>query len=143
MRIPAKFDLDKTSVYVTATIHVNGLIRKVSFLIDTGSSVTTVSHGDAVDLGIDTSKLKKRAKPSITYAGHIRPLDLGRVDFIMVEENRRFVLENLQSVDVLQSTGDRELDVSLPSVIGMDFLNECSYSLYVCPKENEAFLEKC
>lgn len=143
MRIPAKFDTCRTSVYLTAAIHVNGLIQKVSFLIDTGSSVTTVSQGDAEDLGIDTSKLKERAKPSITYAGHIRPLDLGKMDFIMVEENRRFVLEHLQSVDVLPSTGDKELDKSLPSVMGMDFLNECSYSLYVCPKDNEAFLEKC
>ncbi|MEE9224449.1 MAG: retropepsin-like aspartic protease [Thermoplasmata archaeon] len=143
MRIPAKFDTDKTSIYLTATLHVNGLTQKVSFLIDTGSSVTTVSQGDADNLGIDTSKLKERAEPSITYAGHVRPFELGNVDFIIVEENGRFVLEHLQSVDVLPSTGDRELDVSLPSVLGMDFLNECSYSLYVCPKENEAFFEKC
>jgi hypothetical protein len=143
MRIPAKLDTDKTSIYLTATLHVNGLTQKVSFLIDTGSSVTTVSQGDAENLGIDTSKQKKRAEPSITYAGHVRPFELGNVDFIIVEENGRIVLEHLQSVDVLPSTGDQELDVSLPSVIGMDFLNECSYSLYVCPKENEAFLEKC
>ena len=143
MRIPAKFDPGKTSVYLTANILVNGMTQKIRFLIDTGSSVPTISQGDAEYLGIDTLNLRKRAEPSLTYAGQVLPLKLDNVDFIMVEENRRFVLENLQSVDVLQSTGDRELDVSLPSVIGMDFLNECSYSLYVCPKENEAFLEKC
>ena len=79
----------------------------------------------------------------MTYAGYVRPLKLGNVDFIMTEERRRFVLEHLESVDILPSMGDKELDESLPSVIGMDILNECSYSLYVCPKKNEAFLEKC
>jgi hypothetical protein len=143
MRIPAKFDPGKTLVYLTANIHVNGVAQKIRLLIDTGSSVTTVSHGDAKYLGIDTSKLKKRAQSSMTYAGHVRPFELRNVDFIIVEENGRFVLVYLQSVDVLPSTGDRELDKSLPSVIGMDFLKEGSYSLYVCPKENEAFLEKC
>ncbi|MEE9116167.1 MAG: aspartyl protease family protein, partial [Thermoplasmata archaeon] len=76
MRIPAKFDPWKTSVYLTATIHVNGLARKVRFLIDTGSSVTTVSQRDVEDLGVDTSNLKKRAKPSMTFAGHVKPLRL-------------------------------------------------------------------
>lgn len=142
MRIPAKFDPGKTSVYLTANIHVNGMAQKIRFLIDTGSSVTTISHRDAEHLGIDVSKLREWTEPSMTYGGHVRPLKLGNVDFIMVEERGRFVLDKLKSVDILPPSGDKELDESLPSVIGMDFLNECSYSLYVNPSENIVFLEK-
>ncbi len=74
MRIPAKFDPDKTLIYLTSQILVNGIGRRIRFLIDTGSSVTTISQGDAKNLGIDTSKLKKRGRSSMTFAGHVKPL---------------------------------------------------------------------
>lgn len=143
MRIPAKFTPEKTCAYLFATVHVNGLAHKISLIIDTGSSVTTLSHWDATILGINTSTLRRRTEPSLTYAGRVRPFRLGGVDFIITEESGNLVLEYLEEVDILPSTGDKNLDEALPSVLGMDFLNECSYALCVCPKENEAFLEKC
>lgn len=105
--------------------------------------MSSLSYGDAKGLGIDYSVLGKSKKSSITYAGEVRPyrLDSGRFD--MVAEDGKTVTEHLRSIDVLESTRNEKLDASLPSAVGMDFLNEFSYSLYVCPKKNEAFLEKC
>jgi hypothetical protein len=143
MKIPAKFNSDKSSAYLIATLHANGRILELPLLIDTGSSITTISNSDARLLGIKASELRRRSKPSITYAGRIRPSKLRGIDFIMREVEGNFVLEQLDTVDILPSTGDKRLDDALPSAIGMDFLNECSHSLYVCPKDNEAFLEKC
>ena len=79
----------------------------------------------------------------MTYAGYVRPLRLRDVGLLLMEESGRLVFEQLKSIDVILPMNEEEPDESLPSVIGMDFLNECSYSLYVCPKRNEAFLEKC
>lgn len=137
-----RFDPERTSVHLRATFHKKGQALTVHVLIDTGSCTTTISHRDAEAMGLDPSDLEENVESSMTYAGRVRPLKLGNVDFIIVEESGRFVLEHLESVDVLPPTGDKELDDSLPSIIGMDFLTECSYSLHISPGEDSAFLEK-
>ena len=142
MRIPLRFDPERTSVNLRATFHKKGQALTVHVLIDTGSCTTTISCRDAEAMGLDPSDMEENVEPSMTYAGRVRPLKLRGVDIILIEERGRFTSERLESVDVLPSTGDKELDDSLPSIIGMDFLTECWYSLHVNPGEDSAFLEK-
>ncbi|MCK4444164.1 MAG: retropepsin-like domain-containing protein [Thermoplasmata archaeon] len=143
MRIPLKFDSEKSFVLLRANFFTQDKLRPIHFLIDTGSSKSTLSSWHAKSIGLDAHNLKEHAEPSLTYAGYVRPLRLRDVGLLLMEESGRLVFEQLKSIDVILPMNEEELDESLPSVIGMDFLNECSYSLYVCPKRNEAFLEKC
>jgi hypothetical protein len=142
MKIPVKFDPGRTSVYLPAIFCARGRSKLMTFLVDTGSCITTISCRDAERMGIDYSDLEESDRPSMTFAGYVRPLRFRDVEFLMIDENGKVVSERLKSIDILPSTGDKGLDDFLPSVIGMDFLNECSYSLYVCPKDEEAFMEK-
>ena len=143
MRIPLKFDSSRTSISLFPTIIVNERMAIPPFLIDTGSVRTTLSYYDAKSLAIDFAHLERARKRSLTYAGYVTTYRLRNAEFLSMTEDRRVVSDRLESIDVLSSTGNRMLDESLPSVIGMDFLNECSYALHVCPKREEAFLEKC
>lgn len=142
MRVPVKFDPGKTSVYLPTIFYARGQSMLITLLVDTGSCITTISCRDAEPMGIDYSDLEESDEPSMTYAGYVRPLKLRDVEFLLIDENGKVVSERLKSIDILPSTGDKRLDDFLPSVIGMDFLNECSYSLYVCPREENAFMEK-
>ncbi|MCK5290992.1 MAG: aspartyl protease family protein [Thermoplasmata archaeon] len=142
MRIPLIFDHWRTSVRLNATFQAQDRIASIQFLVDTGSSVTTLSYWDARLMGIDFTDLKRHTKPFLTYAGRVQPRRASNVGFLLFEEEGRLMFEQMKSVDVMMSSGNKQLDVSLPSVMGMDFLTECSYSLQVSPKEDVAFLEK-
>ncbi len=143
MRIPLTFDCKKTLIMLRANFFALGRMRPIDFLVDTGSSRSTLSSPYAKSMNLDSANLKERAEPTLTYAGYVTPFKLPDVGLLLMEESGRLVFEELESIDVILPVSGRGTDEWLPSVIGMDFLNECSYALYVCPEDNEAFLEKC
>ncbi|MHA2143452.1 MAG: hypothetical protein ACXADD_18400 [Candidatus Thorarchaeota archaeon] len=142
MKIPLIYRPDSETVFLPSVFGAQGRTRRIVFVVDTGSSDTTVSYRDAILLGIEYDILPISEFDAVTYGGRVNPYILGEGEFFLVNEEGEEVMEILDSIDVLPTLNDEDLDRRLSSVIGMDFLRKCSYALYLCPNDLVAYLEK-
>jgi len=96
-------------------------VYPVLFLIDTGSTTTTLLDSDVLRLGIDVKKLKKRKMPTVGVGGLVPTYMLENVTLIFDRGRGRFHLEHLDTIDVLVH-GEKD-DIDIPfSLFGADLL---------------------
>lgn len=122
-----------------------GKSGQVVFVIDTGSSVTILSEGDAIKLDIDPGKLKRSSKPLIGFGGRAEPHDLDNIVIIFqgdkgsqTEEMKHIMATKIR----IQDEKLKNAMIAFPSLMGRDFLKMFGYKLYVDLKNEEAYIEK-
>ncbi len=124
------------------SMHVHGLINMI---IDTGSTISFISEGDAFRLHIPMSKLKSEG---IAEVGGCTSMlyELKKVVLSFKNEKGKIEKIDLPAIYVLKSTKrDKKnlaLSRSLPSAIGVDFLKSQKFDIRTEITKNIAYLEK-
>jgi len=141
MRIPLSLTEDDR-VILNTTVKFSRGFGYISFIVDTGSSTSMIGVGDAMRCNIQkTGTFVKDAK----IGGiSLKLYDLGISDLWLRDEKdeaKRFKQKFLVAKPA--STGESALvrSQSFPSLIGIDFLRENKFALYLDPSRNIAFLE--
>ncbi|MBI2668056.1 hypothetical protein HYX17_04800 [Candidatus Woesearchaeota archaeon] len=118
---------------------------QIVFVVDTGSNETFISEGDALRLNIPINKL--------SFERHIRMagstfelLKTKSLSIIMRDEENKTQKIDLDFSYVARGTkkSDKEKNIALsfPSILGLDFLEKNKFSLVVTPHMDLAYLEK-
>jgi hypothetical protein len=135
----------------------NNILGDIPLCIDTGACSTCLFERDAVNLGIDYSKLK-RARPAIGIGGRADAYELKNVKLGLIDGDDRGYLASFDSMMVivpqknlkgkivglihhlLGSKGSSYAQSSrgLPSLLGFDFLRTCKISF----SNNEVYLDR-
>ena len=114
----------------------------VEFIIDTGSSQTVLLDRDVIRLGINVKKLKKAAK-SIGIGGEAETFQLGKAKLYFKTENgSNYTIEKEMYAirhSKLRGEAARRI-ISLPSILGMDFIKE--FKLIINSRDGEVLLIK-
>lgn len=148
MKIPLQFYDGRLIVLVSLTSSKYRLgIAHAQFIVDTGSSVTFISDGDALRLGIPMS--------SLPFSQHVRMagsvFELYEISHIKVhfkhkEEQEDKIISFDYKYYVSKSTKrdqkSRDIAQAFPSILGMDFLKENKLKLVVIPHKDIAYLEE-
>jgi len=115
-----------------------------TFVIDTGSTQSLLSDGEVKALQI--SLTGKRPDGQIRFGGSTYDkVPLPKITMHLMHETQQKVKTLQVSLCALKthriSEEKRTVAESLPSVLGMDFLETHNLALHVAPKEKVAYLE--
>lgn len=121
-------------------------LRKIMFIVDTGSSTTMLTNQHAKMFGWSLNVEDK--SPAFQLAGHImKKKSLGQTNFsfqtpggntIQLEANPLYL-----ALTTSNRADDRERAEYIPALIGRDFLIHNKLTLHYDTCKNEAYLEKC
>lgn len=150
MKIPLRILEDKVQVNTLLRCSKFRLLGQVMLIIDTGSPLTILSEGDALKLKVPIASLRNPPdeKKHIYMGGSISELKIipKEVNLIFKNEDGKtetIVLSNL-CVAISTKRDDRHKGISQgsPSILGLDFLKNHKFSLYVNPEKDSAYLER-
>lgn len=120
---------DGTRLYVPVGIVSDELGKKVltaSFLLDTGADITTVSALDALENGVDFSKLERKKVPTFGIGGEQGcEYRIKNVTMRFPLENGGFAYAPIKEIDIVRPDEDAGKDSSIfriPSLMGTDVL---------------------
>lgn len=125
MRIRGYLHRDK-SPYMDALISLEneGIKRKVSFLIDTGTPKTIISERDALKLGLNLERLEKLEEELLSLGGFSETFRLRDVVFQFASGDGGHI-ENLDEVLVNREKGlPDEIKKQIPSLMGRDIIGK-------------------
>jgi hypothetical protein len=91
----------------------------VSFLVDSGASITVLSHHDALALGLDYDKLTKEEGVALTFGGPLVLYEAQNTVLFLATEDGSLHRIPLAKIRVLPP---QEQEYGIPSVLGMDAL---------------------
>jgi len=145
LRIP--LDFVQRQLQALALVRFSVLRSKlafVKFVIDTGSPISTLSAKDSQSLGLSLSQLPSCG---ITRVGG-QSFELKRLknaQMIFQDSHGatcRFVFSDLNAtLPLRKSQKDRQEAESIPSILGMDFLETASLALYCKPVNDVAYFD--
>jgi len=145
MRIPLKIvggRFTTSAILSSHSMHVHGVI---TMIVDTGSTLSFISEGDAVRLHVPMKKLESKGVVEIGGCkSHY--FALKKVTLSFKDEKGKIQKIELPEMYVLKSTkrDNKNLSIaySIPSVIGVDFLQSQKFNLRTDITNNIVFLEK-
>lgn len=133
------------SIYAQIESRILGLKGTVAFLVDTGSSVTTIMDRDRERLGINWNRLEKTRRPLAGIGGTVDTRIIRHGTLVFRAETGREVRENLpihvarHDLTRLDRKGIEGV-LQLPSLMGRDVMER--YRLVYDKPEHLVFLEK-
>jgi predicted aspartyl protease len=107
----------------------------LSFLVDTGASITTISYRDAAVMGLDYGSLKKR-KEILGIGGRLQAYSIEDVTILFATKEGALHVVELPEVMVLPRSTE---NLYLPSILGRDALK--NFSIEFDPERLRLFLE--
>ena len=141
--IPLEINESRLILNVSILIQRLGL-RPLKFIVDTGSPKTFIGATDSVRLGIDKYVKDSQEKETIVMGKTSMNLKILRNVKIYTksDENkiRTFDLPRLGVVEELLMA-DKNRQVVMPNLIGLDFIKENDLSLHYISKENKAYFD--
>jgi len=139
-------------------IQVNTILRclnfrlfgNVIFIVDTGSPLTILSEGDALRLNVSIKNLRNPPdeKKHIYMGGSISELKMIPKKINLTFKNKdnkteTIILSNLcVAIGTKRDERHKGISQGSSSVLGLDFLKDNEFLLYVNPKKDLAYLEK-
>jgi len=125
VRITGYLHRDKSPYMdVLVTLENDGIKRKVSFLIDTGTPKTIISERDALKLGLSFARLERLDEELLSLGGFSETFRLRDVVFHFASGNGGHV-ENLDEVLVNRERGlPDEIKKQIPSLMGRDMIGK-------------------
>jgi len=117
--------------------------RIMEFTIDTGSPNSYISDKDVRKLQIPIKD--KSTLEEVDFGGsRFKQVSLPRITMYILKENRDYLTLDI-SLSALKTTKSSEQKMQiaqiLPSILGLDFLEDQKISLHVILNENIAYLE--
>lgn len=123
--------------------HVNP--KPIKFYVDTGSPETFLSERDALTLNIPFLKLSF-SKHTRIGGTTFETLKMEDVTLYFKDEENKSEIIKLPSIQIIKGSKQNEEErmkaLSIPSLLGTDFLLSNNFALYFHPSMNIAFLEK-
>jgi hypothetical protein len=117
-------------IFILAFLVYQGKRVIIRFLVDTGSTVTTILGANALILGLDFNCLERSSIPVQGITGEIQDVYLlknARIDFVGVTNGKERILEvELSEIHVIKPFGS---PTSIHSILGMDVLKSLEISL--------------
>ncbi|MEK9150436.1 MAG: hypothetical protein AAB267_10390 [Candidatus Desantisbacteria bacterium] len=148
MKIEGYFDYSFKPIapFVDAVIQSErlGFTEEISFLIDTGASMTILLDKDVEITGLDVSRLKKADKPVGGIGGIIDTYIIDDAK-IVFETDKGYTSQDLTlfvGVHNLSRANEetKRRILTMPSLLGREIVNE--FDLHCLPQKGEIYLEK-
>lgn len=111
-------------------------LGRVDFLIDTGATITSLVEEDVKKLKIPYTSLKKVDQPPIGISGKVEAYEIKKVSF-KCRSNDGLFKTNLPLIYALKNTPK-----GIPSLLGIDFIDNNSLKLTCSPSEGYGFFKK-
>lgn len=98
----------------------------IRLYVDTGASVTTINDMDAEKIGINYARLPRSTIPYFGIGGgHVEPYYVQDCTLIFGNYFDKAITEHLDNIVVLKHHDfDKEAEVHLPSLLGLDVLKK-------------------
>lgn len=120
----------------------------VNILLDTGASRTIIGENDLIKLGVDITNLKRSPHPIAGWGGTTESFILVKPCLVLIDEDKKseaFAVDEMlcgrNPRQVRSKSGQKHLrTVSIPSVIGRDFLNIHDLVVHIDIKNEEIYL---
>ncbi|MFQ6128344.1 MAG: hypothetical protein ACE5QW_05535 [Thermoplasmata archaeon] len=117
----------------------------LTFLIDTGTGTALLSKTTAEKMGIDIANLPRSRKRTISAGGRPESRVLKSVIFILrTDENtsKEVLLSNIHAHRIMtRNKSDRNALLSMPNLLGRDFLQEGNFKFVLAYDRGETYLE--
>ena len=147
MKIEGYFDPDfkPPAPFVDAIIisEETGIRHKVSFLIDTGASMTILLDKDVKDIGLDVGRLKKPEKQVGGIGGSVKTYLVEDARVVFESDEGFYEQRLLLYVGLHDLTGADEETIKrilvIPSLLGREILSK--FDLYCFPGKAKLYLE--
>ena len=115
------------------SLYVANPLKSIIFLIDSGSTLTSISYVDALLIGIDFSKLQEVSK--IEMINNVAPalvIPIGAIS-LTLPDNKSVISELMPRIYVHKPAVKTRQDAvnasNIPSVLGIDFLSRYRLTL--------------
>ncbi len=145
MKIPVKFLKDELHVHASFNAQgYHGKVQLIDFVVDTGTSISMISYGDAVRMNLPISNLHSREPSAIAgFEIDVRILKDVRLGFITAEGGfKRFDLnEFFVMTPLVKKPLDLEKAKQIPSLLGLDFLRSNNLSFFCNPGKELAYFD--
>lgn len=141
MKIPLDFNKEGNRISVIANVTFSNHVIPVVFIVDTGSPETFIDEFVASKFRIMTKNLK--FSNSMLMGGtKVDLFNLGEVVINFRGENKNLVRVKSKNLKVSQTSWTKQGTIySSTSILGMNFLLENKFSLFVNPDKREGFIE--
>lgn len=150
MKLPLIILEDKIQVNTSLRCPNFRLWGQVTFIMDTGSPLTILSEGDALKLKVPIKSLKNppSEKKDVYMGGSVSELKIipKKINLTFMKNDNKtetIVLPDLRvAISTKRDDKHKKLSQGSPSILGLDFIKNNGFLLYVNPKKNLAYLEK-
>lgn len=123
MKIEGYLHRDKSPYLdVLVTLDKDGVKRKISFLIDTGSPRTILSERDALKLGLDFERLNRLDEELLGLGGFSETFSLSDVTLLFASGGGGHSERLTQVIVHRESELPEEIKKQIPSLLGRDMI---------------------
>jgi hypothetical protein len=135
------FSAELNDIYINTTVVLRSprKILPVSAMIDTGSPVTMLGYGEAIQLQIPFESLNKDKFVEIG-GGNNESRVFNKLKILLKSEDGRRIEETMP-VYIIKPTSPKKKQ-TFTFIIGTDFLKNKGYTLFCDLKNDNAYLEK-
>jgi len=141
LKIPLDFNKEGNRISLIANVTFSNHVIPVVFIVDTGSPETFVDEFVASKLRVMAKNL--RFSNSILMGGtKVDLFSLGKVIINFKDENKNLARVGFSNLKVSKTSWTKPgTTYSSTSLLGMNFLLENKFSLFVNPDKREGYLE--
>ena len=142
-----KFVAEQKMLFLPVLLHHKLVSGNVQFLIDTGSPFTVLSPREGIRFRYQLKELSRKPSAVVQLAGFkFKRFPLNdSVTFTFIDETGTPQSTNYSNLQLLSPTKVDERTLKecqhIPSIIGIDFLEDKGITLIYNPSRNSAFLE--
>jgi len=147
MKIPLSVEMvlggKKPVLY--ASVRGSRFFGKIRAIIDTGSPTTLFNKREGLRFQIRYHGRKPNQK-SFLFKFELNLYGQGNVTFYLKDENNKLVILEKQTIFFLETVKRTEearyFELTIPNIIGEDFISNNQFKLIFDPTNNVAYLEK-
>lgn len=127
MRIFGYFkDHPLSGAYIDTALSFRNYYDRITFLIDTGATKTSILDSDARRIGIELSDLE-RSKKGVAGIGGIAQAFVAKKATLVFTSDRREIEIELDEIYILKHKRLDDWTKRLPSLLGRDILNKYDF----------------
>lgn len=112
-----------SAAYIDAILSFRNYYDRVTFLIDTGATRTSILYSDARRIGIELSDLERSKRDVVGIGGIAQTFVAKKATLIFTSDRREMEIE-LDEIYILKHKRFDDWAKRLPSLLGRDILNK-------------------
>ena len=120
-----------------------GILTSVKFIVDTGSQLTFLGMDDVARQNRLLQHLIVKEKV-LMGGGKINILEIPHpTTIVLIDESQKLQNLELPNFAVSDQASSKHVPMKIsPSILGLDFLRQHDFDLFISTKDNKAYLEK-